>query len=246
GGLGAAEYSFGFGNPGDKPVVGDWDGDGIDEIGLHRESSGFFYYRNTLTTGNADGQFFFGDPGDRFVAGDWGVVDRMATPAVFRPGNSTFYFRHTMTEGNADASMAWGRSGFMPVSGNFGVLPGGGGLPVTPPPPPPPGSHPASGDGWQLLACDSLVETSIYRTSDECVRIRVQKWKLPIVGTVRWVGPSPFGSVSEHYNYDGGVLVSIDFMTQIAAAGLGAGDYRADFQNVLSEVLFTVHFTIIN
>ncbi|MGB5732261.1 MAG: hypothetical protein WBN24_11670 [Acidimicrobiia bacterium] len=47
GGLGAADFSFVFGNPGDQPVVGDWDGDGVDEIGLHRESSGLFYWRNT-------------------------------------------------------------------------------------------------------------------------------------------------------------------------------------------------------
>ena len=121
GGLGAAEYSFLFGNPGDKPVVGDWDGDGIDEIGLHRETSGFFYYRNTLTTGIADGQFYFGDPGDRFVAGDWGVVDGVETPAMYRPSNTTFYFRHTLTQGNADAQFIWPGAGaaWLPVAGVF-------------------------------------------------------------------------------------------------------------------------------
>jgi hypothetical protein len=120
-GLGAAEYSFLFGNPDDKPVVGDWDGDGIDEIGLHRETTGFFYYRNTLTTGNADGQFYFGDPGDRFVAGDWGIVDGMETPAVYRPSNSTFYFRHTLTQGDADSHFIWTAAGmdWLPVSGDF-------------------------------------------------------------------------------------------------------------------------------
>ena len=121
GGLGAADYTFLFGNPGDKPVVGDWDGDGVDEIGLHRESSGFFYYRNTLTTGNADGQFYFGDPGDRFVAGDWGVVDGVETPAVFRPSNMTFYFRHTLTQGNADSQFVWTGAGmgWVPIAGGF-------------------------------------------------------------------------------------------------------------------------------
>jgi hypothetical protein len=122
GGLGAAEYSFLFGNVGDKPVVGDWDGDGVDEIGLHRETTGFFYYRNTLTTGNADGQFYFGDPGDRFVSGDWGVVDGVETPAMFRPSNSTFYFRHTLTQGNADSQFVWpdssAGSNWLPVSGD--------------------------------------------------------------------------------------------------------------------------------
>jgi parallel beta-helix repeat protein len=120
GGLGPADYSFLFGNQGDKPVVGDWDGDGIDEIGLHRETTGFFYYRNTLTTGIADGQFFFGDPGDRFVAGDWGIVDGKDTPGLFRPSNTTFYFRHTLTEGNADSQLVYGQSEWIPVAGDFG------------------------------------------------------------------------------------------------------------------------------
>jgi hypothetical protein len=120
GGLGAAEYSFLFGNMGDKPVVGDWDGDGIDEIGLHRESTGLFYWRNTLDTGNADGTIFFGDPGDRFVAGDWGIVDGKDTPGLFRPSNTTFYFRHTLTEGNADSQFVFGMPGWIPVAGDFG------------------------------------------------------------------------------------------------------------------------------
>jgi len=106
-GLGAAEYSFLFGDPGDRPVAGDWDGDGIDEIGLHRESSGCFYYRNTLTTGVADGRFAFGDAGDRFVAGDWAILEAAATPGLFRPSNLTFYFRDSLTPGNADSQLAW-------------------------------------------------------------------------------------------------------------------------------------------
>jgi hypothetical protein len=121
GGLGAAEYSFQFGNPGDKPFVGDFDGDGIDEVGLHRETTGLVYYRNTLTTGNADNQFFFGDPGDRFIAGDWGTIDGTDTPGLFRPSNTTLYFRHTNTQGNADSQLTWGQPGWLPVSGTFGL-----------------------------------------------------------------------------------------------------------------------------
>ena len=121
-GLGTAEFSFVFGNPGDKPVVGDWDADGFDEIGLHRESSGYFYFRNTLDTGIADGQFYFGNPADRFIAGDWGVVDGADTPAVYRPDTVTFFFRHTLTQGNADSSVTWGGSTWLPVAGaSFGT-----------------------------------------------------------------------------------------------------------------------------
>jgi hypothetical protein len=121
--MGAAQISFLFGNPGDKPVAGDWDGDGIDEVGLHRESTGFFYWRNTLDTGVADGEIFFGDPGDRFVSGDWGTVDGKDTPGLFRPSDVTFYFRHTLTQGVADSQFTWTGAGssWLPVAGDFGL-----------------------------------------------------------------------------------------------------------------------------
>ncbi|MFQ5351100.1 MAG: FG-GAP repeat domain-containing protein, partial [Thermoanaerobaculia bacterium] len=121
GGVGPADFFFTFGNPGDSPVVGDWDGDGIDEVGLHRQSTGFFYWRDTLTTGIADADIFFGDPDDRFVAGDWGIVDGKDTPAVFRPSDTTFYFRHTLTQGVADSQFASGQAPWLPVGGIFGL-----------------------------------------------------------------------------------------------------------------------------
>ena len=100
-GLGAAEFSYVFGNPGDKPFVGDFDGDGVETAGLHRESTGLVYFRNSHTQGNADAQFIFGDPGDRLIAGDW-TGDGVFTPALFRPSNTTMYFRFTNTQGVAD------------------------------------------------------------------------------------------------------------------------------------------------
>ncbi|MGH8952877.1 MAG: hypothetical protein ACRDX9_15855, partial [Acidimicrobiia bacterium] len=108
GGLGAADFSYIFGNPGDKPFVGDFDGDGTDTVGLHRESTGFVYFRQTHTQGIANAEFFFGDPGDRLVAGDWGIVDGVDTPGLFRPANTTFFFRHSNTQGNADSQFSWG------------------------------------------------------------------------------------------------------------------------------------------
>jgi VCBS repeat-containing protein len=115
GGLGAAEFSYVFGNPGDKPFVGDFDGDGVETVGLHRESTGFVYYRNEHSTGNAQNEFFFGDPGDRLIAGDW-TGDATFTPGLFRPSNTTMYFKHTNTQGNADDQ-------FIPTPGNPTWLP---------------------------------------------------------------------------------------------------------------------------
>jgi hypothetical protein len=43
GGLGPADQTYVFGNPGDVPFAGDWDGDGADTVGLRRPSDGFVY-----------------------------------------------------------------------------------------------------------------------------------------------------------------------------------------------------------
>jgi len=122
GGLGAADFTYLFGNPGDKPFVGDFDADRIDTVGLHRESTGLVYFRNSHTQGTADVQYIFGDPGDRLVAGNFsGFWEE--TPAVFRPSDLTFYIRHTNTQGNADRTETWNFTGptWYPVAGVFGL-----------------------------------------------------------------------------------------------------------------------------
>jgi dipeptidyl aminopeptidase/acylaminoacyl peptidase len=118
GGLGAAAYSYLFGNPGDKPFVGDFNGDGVDTVGLHRESTGMVYYRDSNTQGIAENTFVYGDPGDRLVAHDWNE-DGRDSPAVFRPGNNTVYFRFLNANGVADAQYIWGAPGWLPVAGDF-------------------------------------------------------------------------------------------------------------------------------
>lgn len=131
GGLGAADFSFVFGNPGDKPFTADFDNDGITEVGLHRESTGLIYYRNTLTTGAAHGQFIYGNPGDRIISGRWATNGGAGpeTVGLFRPGNGTIYLRYSNSAGAANYTMPYGNSNMWPVAGEFGNLPGGGPIP---------------------------------------------------------------------------------------------------------------------
>ncbi len=74
---GLADYTFAYGNPGDVPLMGDWDGDGLDTPGMYRPSNGFVYLSNTLPpnggVGVADPEltFFFGLAGDKVFVGDW-------------------------------------------------------------------------------------------------------------------------------------------------------------------------------
>ena len=127
-GLGEAESDYQFGNLGDKPFVGDFDGDGVDTVGLHRESTGLVYYVNSHRDGVADGSFLFGNPADRLIAGDWSG-DGVDTPGVFRPLQGKVYLRYTNAAGVADDEFLYGASRMQPLAGRFGSLPGGDGDP---------------------------------------------------------------------------------------------------------------------
>jgi hypothetical protein len=105
--LGSAEYTFSFGNPGDKPFVGDFDGDGVDTVGLHRESTGLVYFRNSNSTGIAESEFIYGDPGDKLVAGDWDG-NGTDTVGVYRPSSGDFFVKLSNEQGVADATYAAG------------------------------------------------------------------------------------------------------------------------------------------
>jgi hypothetical protein len=152
GGLGAADFSYIFGNPGDNPFVGDFDNDLIDEVGLHRESTGLVYFRNTHTQGNADSQFIFGDPGDKIIAAEWARrgAPGPETVGLFRPSTCNIFLRYTNTQGNANETLTYGVPSGIPVAGDFGALTAGGtpppGCPPPPPTPPPPPPPPPPGD----------------------------------------------------------------------------------------------------
>ena len=118
-GLGAAEYFYDFGNPGDTPFVGDFDGDGIDTIGLHRQSTGFVYFRNTLTTGAADESFFYGNPGDEILVGDWDG-DGDDSVAVYRSSDRRLYLNFENASGPADWAGFVGSTGYLLAAGRSG------------------------------------------------------------------------------------------------------------------------------
>jgi hypothetical protein len=116
-GLGAAEYSYLFGNPGDKPFMGDWNGDGVDTPGLRRDSNGFVYLRDSNTQGVGEIEYFYGNNGDVVFAGDWDG-DGDDTLGLYRPSNGTVYLRNTNSTGIADFSFFVG-SGMQPAGGDF-------------------------------------------------------------------------------------------------------------------------------
>ena len=116
-GLGFAEFSYYFGNPGDAPFMGDWDGDGIDTPGLRRNSNGFVYLRHSNTEGIADVEYFYGDPGDIVFTGDWDNNGK-DTLGLYRPSNGTVYLRNTNSTGIADFAFQMGGQNHRPVAGH--------------------------------------------------------------------------------------------------------------------------------
>ena len=115
-GLGRAEFSYYFGNPGDAPFMGDWNGDGIDTPGLRRNSNGFVYLRHSNSQGPGEIEYFYGDAGDIVFTGDWDN-DGDDTLGLYRPSNGTVYLRNTNTTGIADFAYQMGGSVHRPVAG---------------------------------------------------------------------------------------------------------------------------------
>ena len=111
-------FDFYYGVPGDVPMMCDWDGDGVDTVGLYRPTNGFMYLRNRNTIGFADQEFFYGRRGDLPVCGDWDG-DGVETPGVYRPSESRFYLRNSNTLGFADEVVALGITGDQPYAGDW-------------------------------------------------------------------------------------------------------------------------------
>ncbi|NNL47015.1 MAG: tandem-95 repeat protein [Acidimicrobiia bacterium] len=112
--------SFYFGVPGDIPVVGDWNCDGVSTPGMWRQSDGFAYLRNSNSMGAADIQFTFGAPGDIPIAGDFDG-DGCDTLGVYRSGR--VFIANELGANNgffaADYDFFFGNPGDKPFVGDF-------------------------------------------------------------------------------------------------------------------------------
>ena len=88
------------------PVVGDWNGDGLDDIGTFNRSTAVWSLRYGASEGIPDaGVFLFGQPGSLPVVGDWNG-DGRDDIGVFTPSTGTW-------------SLRLGASGGLPTAGTF-------------------------------------------------------------------------------------------------------------------------------
>ena len=116
---GPPDIAVSFGASTDIPVVGDWNGDGIDTPGVYRSSTGQFF----LTDINANGMpvthvFTFGNPGDVPLVGDWTGSGHDGI-GVFRPSNGIVYLRSSLSTGFSDYAMVFGNPNDIPVAGDW-------------------------------------------------------------------------------------------------------------------------------
>ena len=81
------DICFGWGLPGDIPVVGDWTGDGKTKVGVYRNGNWYLDVRGNGTWDpNIDTVYGWGLPGDIPVVGDW-TGDYKTKIGVVRNGN---------------------------------------------------------------------------------------------------------------------------------------------------------------
>jgi len=94
GGTGSQQFATTWGQSGDIPAPGDYDGDGKTDLAIFRPSTGYWWILRS-----SDGSYFsapLGSSGDKVVQADYDG-DGKTDFAVFRPSNSTWYIYQTST-----------------------------------------------------------------------------------------------------------------------------------------------------
>ncbi len=114
---------FAYGAIGDKPIVGDWNGDGVTTIGVYRPSDTTFRLRNTNNSGLADYAAFTITGGlstDIPIAGNWTNSPTGAGVGLFTPSTRTFKLKNTKASGAPDFSFVFDP---VPAAANADLVP---------------------------------------------------------------------------------------------------------------------------
>jgi len=107
--------SFVYGQVGDLPISGDWDGNGTNTPGVVRGN--VWYLRNSASAGPPDLTFTYGDrTSDAPVVGDWDG-NGTDTPGLVRGGK--WYLRNSNTAGGAEIVIAFGVASDIPIAGDW-------------------------------------------------------------------------------------------------------------------------------
>jgi Beta-propeller repeat len=120
---GTIDATVNFGQTGDIGVVGDWDGNGVDEVGVFRIVAGgqgqFILRRQRFLTTTVN----FGQVGDLPIIGDWDG-DGIDTPGVFRQnagGQAQMFLtdEENVQNPQVNHTIFFGLDGDIPVAGDW-------------------------------------------------------------------------------------------------------------------------------
>jgi hypothetical protein len=107
------------GDPSDLPVVGDWNGDGVDTIAVYRNNTGFFFLSDSNTAPALNYNPIFGNPGDTPFAGKWTADMTHDGIGVYRNSNGILYQRKALTGGFDDFFAIYGNPGDKGFAGDW-------------------------------------------------------------------------------------------------------------------------------
>jgi hypothetical protein len=117
---GNADITANFGgDASDLPVAGDWNGDGVDTIGVYRGSTGVYFLSDSNTTPSVSYTLVFGNPGDTPFAGKWTADMTHDGVGVYRNSNGILYQKKDLTTGFSDYFAVFGNPGDQGFGGDF-------------------------------------------------------------------------------------------------------------------------------
>lgn len=117
---GVADLTVVFGgDPSDYPVTGDWNGDGVDTIGVYRTKSGTMLLSDSNLYPITSYAFTFGNPNDVPFAGRWSTNMKHDGIGVYRASNGIAYQKISLETGNSDYLAVFGNPGDQAVVGDW-------------------------------------------------------------------------------------------------------------------------------
>jgi hypothetical protein len=101
------------------PIMGDWNGDGVDTIGIYDRARGVFLLRNQNATGFPAYEPVMGNPGDQPLAGRWTPDMNHDGIGVFRNSNGILYLKKVISTGFSDYFAVMGNPGDVGLAGDW-------------------------------------------------------------------------------------------------------------------------------
>lgn len=110
---GISDYVFSYGPARTDgawvPLVGDWNGDGIDTVGFYEKATSTFFLKNSLGQGLSDVIFSFGPTNSGWtpLAGDWNGDGRDSV-GFYQQQTATWFLKNGLSQGLSDLVFTYG------------------------------------------------------------------------------------------------------------------------------------------